>query len=104
MLSSKIYYQITCFSYAPLSGPNYRVFRNFIILTHFLQKLINILYFLAQHSGYVFTRTEIVESVRGEGYIVSERAVDVHIHALRKKLGPKSEFVETVRGMGYKFS
>ena len=62
-----------------------------------------ILHFLAQHPGWVFTRYQIVEAVRGEGYVVTERSVDVLIFGLRKKMGKHEDYIETVRGIGYRF-
>ena len=62
-----------------------------------------ILQFLARRPGWVFTRDQIVDAVRGEDYAVTTRSVDVHIVGLRKKLGPAREFIETVRGVGYRF-
>lgn len=62
-----------------------------------------ILHFLAAHRGWVFTRYQIVNAIRGEQYVVTERAVDVQIAGLRKKLGNYAGFVETVRGVGYRF-
>ncbi|MEM7395595.1 MAG: response regulator [Verrucomicrobiota bacterium] len=62
-----------------------------------------ILHFLARRPGWVFTRQQIVDAVRGEDYAVTERAVDVQIVGLRKKLGKAAELVETVRGIGYRF-
>lgn len=58
---------------------------------------------LASRPGWVFTRYQIVDAVRGEGYVVTERAVDVQIAGLRKKLGPCGHYIETVRGVGYRF-
>jgi len=58
---------------------------------------------LASSPGRVFTRTQIVDRVRGSEYIVSDRTVDVQIVAIRKKLGPCGRYVETVRGVGYRF-
>ncbi|MEK7795804.1 MAG: winged helix-turn-helix domain-containing protein, partial [Candidatus Hydrogenedentota bacterium] len=49
------------------------------------------------------TRYQIVDAVRGENYIVTPRAVDVQIAGLRKKMGDAGEFIETVRGVGYRF-
>ena len=49
------------------------------------------------------TRYQIVDATRGEGVSVTDRSVDVHIVSLRKKLGEANEFIETVRGVGYKF-
>ena len=62
-----------------------------------------ILDLLAGRPGWVFTRYQIVDAVRGEDYPVTERAIDVHIVGLRKKLGECSNYVETVRGVGYRF-
>lgn len=58
---------------------------------------------LAGRPGWVFTRYQIVDAVRGEGYVVTERAVDVQIAGLRKKLGACGHYIETVRGIGYRF-
>lgn len=61
-----------------------------------------LLYFLMTHPGWVFTRNEIVDSVHGDNYPVTERSVDVQIVGLRKKLGPAGKMIETVRGVGYR--
>ncbi len=58
---------------------------------------------LASRPGWVFTRYQIVNAVRGEDYAVTDRAVDVQIAGLRKKLGPCGHYIETVRGVGYRF-
>jgi two-component system phosphate regulon response regulator PhoB len=63
----------------------------------------NILYTLAQKPGLVFTRYQIVDALHGDDYLVTDRAVDVQIVGLRKKLGSCSEYIETVRGVGYRF-
>ena len=62
-----------------------------------------LLHFLALRPGWVFTRNQIVEAVRGIDYPVTERAVDVQVVGLRKKLGEAGKLVETVRGVGYRF-
>ncbi|MCB2204057.1 response regulator transcription factor [bacterium] len=62
-----------------------------------------VLHFLANRPGWVFTRSQIVEAVRGDGYPVTDRSVDVQIVGLRKKLGDAGKYVETVRGVGYRF-
>jgi len=62
-----------------------------------------ILNYLARRPGWVFTRFQIVEAVRGEDYPVTDRSVDVQIVGLRKKLGPAGKYIETVRGVGYRF-
>jgi two-component system phosphate regulon response regulator PhoB len=58
---------------------------------------------LVRRPGWVFTRTQIVDAIHGEGYAVTDRAVDVQIVGLRKKLGACGEYIETVRGIGYRF-
>jgi len=62
-----------------------------------------ILHTLARKPGWVFTRYQIVNAVRGEDTIVTDRSVDVQIVGLRKKLGPAGKYIETVRGVGYRF-
>lgn len=62
-----------------------------------------VLHFLADRPGWVFTRSQIVEAVRGDDYPVTDRSVDVQIVGLRKKLGDAGKYVETVRGVGYRF-
>ncbi len=62
-----------------------------------------ILLTLAKKPGWVMTRYQIVDSTRGEGVSVTDRSIDVHIVSLRKKLGEENEYIETVRGVGYKF-
>ncbi len=64
---------------------------------------LRILHLLASRPGWVLTREQIVEAVRGEGYPVTDRAVDVHIVAIRRKLGARADYIETVRGVGYRF-
>ena len=62
-----------------------------------------ILNFLARRPGWAFTRSQIVDAVRGDDYFVTDRSVDVQIVGLRKKLGPAGTDIETVRGVGYRF-
>jgi two-component system phosphate regulon response regulator PhoB len=62
-----------------------------------------ILAYLARRPGWVFTRNQIVDAVKGEDYYVSDRSVDVQIVGLRKKLGTAGTYIETVRGVGYRF-
>ena len=63
----------------------------------------SILHFLASHRGWVFTRYQIVDAIRGDKYVVTERAIDMQITGLRKKLGEAADLIETVRGVGYRF-
>jgi two-component system phosphate regulon response regulator PhoB len=62
-----------------------------------------VLYILARRPGWVFTRSQIVDAVRGSDYPVTDRSVDVQIVGLRKKLGAYGRYIETVRGVGYRF-
>ncbi|MDD5697601.1 MAG: response regulator transcription factor, partial [Victivallaceae bacterium] len=62
-----------------------------------------ILYMLAKRPGWVFSRSQIVNEVKGDDYPVTERAIDVQIVGLRKKLIGAEELIETVRGVGYRF-
>jgi len=61
-----------------------------------------ILYTLAKRPGRVFTRSQLVEAIHGGNYVVSDRAVDVQITGLRRKLGHSGKYIETVRGVGYR--
>lgn len=71
-----------------------------IDLTHTEFKL---LHFLAQQAGLVYTRDQIVDSIHGEDYPVTDRSVDVQVVGLRKKMGDYGKYIETVRGVGYRF-
>ena len=62
-----------------------------------------VLSLLARRPGWVFTRYQIVDAVRGDDYPVTDRSVDVQIVGLRKKLGAAGKYIETVRGVGYRF-
>jgi len=62
-----------------------------------------VLHFLAKRPGWVFTRSQIVDAAKGDNYAVTDRSVDVQIVGLRKKLGDAGMFIETVRGVGYRF-
>ncbi len=62
-----------------------------------------ILSFLAKRPGWVFTRSQIVDAIRGQGYAVTDRAIDFQMVGLRKKLGTCAHLIETVRGVGYRF-
>ena len=62
-----------------------------------------ILYFLARRPGWVFTRDQIISAIRGDDYPVTDRSVDVQIVGLRKNLGESGAYIQTVRGVGYRF-
>ncbi len=61
-----------------------------------------VLHTLAQRPGWVYSRYQIVDAVRGDDYPVTDRSVDVQIVGLRKKLGKAGNVIETVRGIGYR--
>jgi two-component system phosphate regulon response regulator PhoB len=58
---------------------------------------------LLRQPGRAFTRAHLMDAAIGEGAVVLERTIDVHIKSLRRKLGDAGELVETVRGVGYRF-
>ncbi len=62
-----------------------------------------LLMFLARRPGWAFSRAQIVDAVKGTDYPVTERSVDVQVAGLRRKLGDHDHYVETVRGVGYRF-
>ena len=62
-----------------------------------------ILRLLASHSNWVHTRLEIINKIRGDNYIVTDRTIDFQIVGLRKKLGSYGKCIKTVRGVGYRF-
>ncbi|MDA7974897.1 MAG: response regulator transcription factor [Pirellulales bacterium] len=62
-----------------------------------------LLQFLAKRPGWAYSRSQIVDAVKGEDYPVTERSVDVQVAGLRKKLGSFGGNIETVRGVGYRF-
>ncbi len=63
-----------------------------------------ILHFLARRPSWVFSRRQIVQGAHGEDHPVLDRSIDVQIASLRRKLGEHGRCVETVRGVGYKFT
>jgi two-component system alkaline phosphatase synthesis response regulator PhoP len=58
---------------------------------------------LASSPGRVYSRERLVQRITSSGHHISERNIDVHIAALRRKLGAAAAMIETVRGVGYKF-
>jgi two-component system phosphate regulon response regulator PhoB len=63
-----------------------------------------LLQFLSRHPGWVFTRSQIIDSIKGTDYPVTDRSVDVQIVGLRKKLKSAGKLIETVHGVGYRFT
>lgn len=58
---------------------------------------------LIRNAGRAFDRSELIESALGGDTLVSERTIDVHVRSLRKKMGQHAEYIQTVRGVGYRF-
>jgi two-component system phosphate regulon response regulator PhoB len=68
----------------------------------------DILLFLSQHEGQVFSRQQIINAVKGSGYPVTDRSIDVQILGIRRKIGDSAEsehpVIETLRGVGYRMT
>jgi two-component system, OmpR family, alkaline phosphatase synthesis response regulator PhoP len=64
----------------------------------------DILLLLSRHPNQVFTRDRIIDEIRGNDYSITERVVDYQVAGLRKKLGAAASCIETIRGLGYKFT
>ncbi len=62
-----------------------------------------LLHFLAAHPGRVFTRDLLLRRVMGEHVVLVDRNIDVHVRAIRQKLGSSRDLIQTVRGVGYRF-
>ena len=62
-----------------------------------------ILSLLASAPGWVYSRYQIVNEVRGDDSIVTDRSIDVHVANLRRKMGKHTDYIQTVRGVGYRF-
>jgi two-component system phosphate regulon response regulator PhoB len=63
----------------------------------------SLLWTFVRQPGRPFSRNELMDTSRGEDANALERTIDVHIRALRQKLGEQSGLIETVRGIGYRF-
>lgn len=62
-----------------------------------------LLEFMARRPGVVFSRAQILDAVSGEDAMVYDRTVDAHVKSLRQKLGEAKDYIETIRGAGYRF-
>ncbi len=69
-------------------------------LTHTEFKLLIL---FVEHPEVVYSRTQIIDHIWGQGVIIIERNVDSHVSALRKKIPPVNDLIQSVRGLGYKF-
>ena len=71
-----------------------------VLLTFTEFKLLE---FLARRPGMVFSRDQILDGVIGDDALVCDRTVDAHVKSLRRKLGKAKDYIETIRGIGYRF-
>ncbi len=69
----------------------------------FPRKEFEVLFYLANHPGRVFSREMLLKDVWGTGVYVVDRTVDVHIRKIREKLDKNADLIETVKGVGYRF-
>ncbi|MCL5028214.1 MAG: response regulator transcription factor [Bacteroidetes bacterium] len=69
----------------------------------FPRKEFEVLFFLANNPGRVFSREALLKDVWGTGVYVVDRTVDVHIRKIREKLDKHSDLIETIKGVGYRF-
>jgi len=69
----------------------------------FPRKEFEILSLLASNPGRVFSREELLNKIWGEDVYVVDRTVDVHIRKIREKLGDRADYIETIKGVGYRF-
>ncbi|MFN4986563.1 MAG: response regulator transcription factor [Ignavibacteria bacterium] len=70
----------------------------------FPKKEFELLAFLASNRGKVFSRESLLRRIWGESVYVIDRTVDVHVSKIREKLGPYGHWIETVKGVGYRFA
>jgi two-component system phosphate regulon response regulator PhoB len=91
-----------CFDDLVIDGPRHTVSlgKKFVELTATEFKLLTI---LAQRSGCVQTREKLLHDVWGYNTMVDTRTVDTHMRRLRQKLGPAAKYLDTIRGVGYRF-
>ncbi len=62
-----------------------------------------LLHYLASHPGRAYSREQLLDHAFGNNAVVVDRNIDVHIRAIRKKIGGDEQFIETIRGVGYRF-
>lgn len=70
----------------------------------FPKKEFELLAFMASNRGKVFSRESLLRRIWGESVYVIDRTVDVHVSKIREKLGPYGHWIETVKGVGYRFA
>ncbi|MCX7833127.1 MAG: response regulator transcription factor [Ignavibacteria bacterium] len=70
----------------------------------FPKKEFKLLHFLISNRGKVFSREVILNEIWGENIYVVDRTIDVHIAKIREKLGEYADYIETIKGLGYRFN
>lgn len=61
------------------------------------------MHFLASNPGRVFSRDQLISHALGDDTVVVDRNIDVHVRGIRKKIEVDPPFIETIRGVGYRF-
>ena len=83
------------------------IFQNYSFSYNVIKNLhgteFQILQLLASHPGWVFTRYQIIDKIRGDNYSVTDRSIDFQIVGLRKKMSESGSLIQTIRGVGYRF-
>lgn len=82
-----------------LSSRKFFINKEEIVLTYSEFEILNL---LMSNPDTAFSRSQIVDLIRGENHAISDRSVDVQFVGIRRKLGEKGEHIETVRGVGYR--
>ncbi len=75
-----------------------------MITAFVIASLLGLLYFLASHPGIAYERYDLLDRIGDGESTVTDRTIDVHVRNLRAKIRPYDHLVETVRGIGYRFS
>lgn len=85
-----------------LDGAKYQLKKNGVAVPLTLSEF-GILQRLVENRGRVLTRNQLLDNIQNDNAFIVDRNIDVHVAALRKKLGPGFDMIETVRGVGYRF-
>lgn len=94
--------RIYTFDKFTLNIDNFQLQKGNVIITLTLSEF-GILSRLIQHRGHVLSRNQLLDEIQNSDAFIVDRNIDVHIASLRKKLGPRFNWIETVRGVGYRF-
>ena len=72
------------------------------ILVDLTHTEFSLLYILARRPGWVFSRSQLIDELREGQYVITDRAIDVQVANLRRKLGACGHYIQTIRGVGYR--